>query len=86
MSDDELGGLTKLVNIPLLVDPVGLLIVDEHVSGAIATHPLFVNIFVRFLFERLLLKIQISHFRYITEGCAPDFRAPRYAKKLQKKF
>jgi len=48
MSDDELGGLAELVNVALLVNLVGLLVVDEQVGGTLAVHPLVVDSFVRF--------------------------------------
>ena len=54
VSDDELGGLAELVDIALLVDLVGLLVVDEQVGGTLAIHPLVVDGFVRFCLERLL--------------------------------
>jgi len=39
VSDDEFDGLAELLHLALLVNLVGLLMVDEEVGGALATHP-----------------------------------------------
>jgi len=54
ISDEELGRLTELVYIALLVDLVRLLVVDKQRSGTLAIHPLFIHTLGRFLLEWLL--------------------------------
>jgi len=39
IGDDEFDGLAELLHLALLVNLVGLLVVDEEVGGALATHP-----------------------------------------------
>jgi len=53
VSDKEFGGLAELLDLTLLVHLVGLLVVDEEVGRALATHPLVEDLLVRLLLERL---------------------------------
>ena len=54
VSDKEFLGLAELLDLALLVHLVGLLVVDEEVGTALATHPLVEDLLVRLFLERLL--------------------------------
>ena len=61
IGDLELGGLAELLNVALLVELVGLLVVDEEVGGALAGHPALENLLVLRLVERVLKKANNSN-------------------------
>ena len=77
MSDLELDGLlAELIDVALVVDLVGALVVHEEVGGTLARHPLVEHGLGLVLRERLLLrhKIQISIVRYAWRGAATSRR------------
>ena len=62
IGDLELWGrAADLLNVALLVELVGLLVVDEEVGGALTSHPTLENLLVLGLVERVLFPtIQIK--------------------------
>ena len=75
IGDLELGGLAELLNVALLVELVGLLVVDEEVGGAGATGPLVVqSLVLRFL--KGLLNYEIQILASVTRWSAPANRIP----------
>jgi hypothetical protein len=68
IGDLELGGLAELLNVALLVELVGLLVVDEEVGGALAGHPALENLLVLRLVERVslvLLQLEGGSYEFV---------------------
>ena len=72
IGDDEFVRLAKLLNLSLLVHPVGLLVVNEEVGRAGAADPLVKNRLVGLLLKGLLLtnfmKFKLNAGRYEREA------------------